>query len=92
MCSTVKITSMGSQHIEVVQGQPWFPSGDVILLSADNVGFRVHQELIETHSLVFMELFASSVPEVYSDGCKIYEVGDTAEELANLLAVVLGGE
>jgi hypothetical protein len=72
--------------------QLWFDDGNIVL-TTENVAFRVHRSLLSRHSQVFKDLFELSQPspDEQLDGVPVVKLHDSPHELASLLDVIYGG-
>jgi len=73
------------------RGDPWFPDGNIILLSEDSsVAFRVHRDFLSRHSEIFKSMFELPQPSAGSDvetldDCPVIRMYDIPVELGNLI-------
>lgn len=74
--------------------QVWLPDGNAIVLSEDNIAFRVHLGTIAHRSEIFRDLFA--LPKTGTaetiDGCPVIGLPDSASDLRHLLLVLCCGK
>lgn len=73
----------------------WYDDGTVILI-AENIGFRVYRGPLTKHSEVFRDMFSfpqpTAAPSETYEGCPIVRlVGDTAEEIAEVMKILYDG-
>ena len=67
----------------------WFDDGSVVLV-AEGTAFRVHASILSRYSPVLKKVFAvprSSEGE-HMDGCPVFRLSDTAEELDCFLQLI----
>ncbi|KAF9017276.1 hypothetical protein BDZ89DRAFT_1074903 [Hymenopellis radicata] len=62
-----RLSDFANPHFERYDASLWLADGNVILISADGKGFRVHQSVLSNHSQFFADMFSLALPE--NDGC-----------------------
>ncbi|KAL4250626.1 hypothetical protein ABKN59_005374 [Abortiporus biennis] len=75
------------------RGDPWFPDGNIVLLSEDSsVAFKVHRDFLSRHSEVFKTMFDVPQPPAGTgesvetlDSCPVVRMFDLPVELGNLI-------
>ncbi|EPT05798.1 hypothetical protein FOMPIDRAFT_1039557 [Fomitopsis schrenkii] len=72
----------------------WYDDGNVILISNDNVGFRLYRGLLADRSTVFRDMFSlPQPPEAQSiSGCPVVNLSDSSVVLKELLAELFHGK
>ncbi|KAI0806622.1 hypothetical protein C8Q74DRAFT_1374616 [Fomes fomentarius] len=73
----------------------WMHDGNVIIISADNIAFRVHLGTIAHRSDIFRDLCTLPRPENMDDtmdGCPVIRLHDPASDLRYLLLVICCGK
>ncbi|TCD61854.1 hypothetical protein EIP91_007823 [Steccherinum ochraceum] len=78
------------QALDFEHGDLWFEDGNVIL-TAEDVGFKVYRGILCKHSDVFSALLAqdeASAQSLTLDGCPVIALEDTSAELLCLLSAL----
>lgn len=79
--------------------EPWFEDGNLILLSDDDIYFRIHRGVLARQSEVFQAMLEFPQPSdtdsqsgiEMMDGCQVVRMYDKAVELSNLLEAIYDG-
>lgn len=70
----------------------WFPRGDIIL-DAGQTRFKVHQDVLALHSVVFKDMFQlpstlDGVGNEQTKGCPVVKLHDEAKDVENMLLAI----
>lgn len=68
-------------------GLLWFEDGNVILITEDRVGFKLHKSVLSLHSDLFKDMFILPQPveSAEMDGCFVVHLQDASSGMATLL-------
>ncbi|KAJ3523679.1 hypothetical protein NM688_g8687 [Phlebia brevispora] len=68
----------------------WFDDGNIVLITEDAIGFRVHKSVLSQASPVFKEMFTLPQPDVdeIMEDCHALELQDGPTELADFLTYI----
>ncbi|KAF9021976.1 hypothetical protein BDZ89DRAFT_1071024 [Hymenopellis radicata] len=58
-----RLSDSANPPFEYYDASLWLADGNVILISADAKGFRVHQSVLSKHSQLFADMFSLALPE-----------------------------
>ena len=74
----------------------WLAHGDLIVVGADTVAFRVHKSTLALRSGVFGDLFslpnADEAKMETTDGCLVVRVSDAPDDIRRLFLVLCCGK
>lgn len=79
------------------QGEPWFEDGNLMLLTEDGTGFRIHRGVLARQSEVFQSMLelpqpsSSGMDIEMEDGCQVVRMYDKCVELSLLLKAIYDG-
>lgn len=67
----------------------WFEDGNVILITEDRVGFKVHKSVLSLHSDLFKDLFKLPQPAESDrvDDCSVVHLQDASSGMAPFLSL-----
>ena len=68
-----------------VRSEIWYDDGSVVM-QANSTQFRVHQSILSTHSPVLKDmLLLAPADEQLVEGCPVFHLSDSEEDMAHLL-------
>ncbi|KAI1795317.1 hypothetical protein LXA43DRAFT_1080215 [Ganoderma leucocontextum] len=69
----------------------WFDDGTIVLVLAQQTGFRIYRGLLASQSTIFADMLAasSSSSDEILDECPVVQLADSPQDLAHLLGVLL---
>ena len=74
----------------------WLSDGSIVVVTADNVAFRVHKSILSRRSEVYNDLFslpnADAAMAETMDGCPVVRVSDSSVDIRHLLLVLCCGK
>ena len=78
-------------------GQVWFPDGNIVVVAANKVAFRVHKGILSLRSDIFRDLFslanfADAATAETIEGCPVVHLTDPPEEIRHLFLVLCCGK
>lgn len=78
------------------RGEPWFPDGNLVLVTPDETAFKVHRGILARHSEIFQSMFQMPPPESLPESevlenCPIVPMYDSSSELSNLIKALYDG-
>ncbi|KAI0080975.1 hypothetical protein K474DRAFT_1614450 [Panus rudis PR-1116 ss-1] len=73
----------------------WFPDGNVVLISTDDIAFRLHKSVLGRHSSLFRDMFTLPQPQGANteefDGCPAVRLQDSGNSVAGLISIFYDG-
>ena len=69
----------------------WFDDGQLIIISADNVEFKIHAGLLTYHSGVLRKMIASSQEHAGQPPCAALRLPESGNELSALFCILYDG-
>ena len=76
--------------------QVWLTDGNIVVVAADTVAFRVHKSVLALRSGVFGDLFslpnADEAKMETMDGCPVVRVSDAPDDIRRLFLVLCCGK
>ena len=66
----------------------WFSDGNVVIVAADKVSFKVHSSILEQCSTGFKELLAKPTRSIKIEGCRAFSVPENGSAMAELLQIL----
>ncbi len=76
--------------------QVWFSDGNIIVVAANKIAFRVHKSILSLRSEVFSDLFSLAYAEAATaetmDGCPVVHFSDSSEDIHHLFLVLCCGK
>ena len=76
--------------------QVWFPDGNVVVVAANKVAFRVHKGILSLRSDIFRDLFSLANVDAATaetiEGCPVVHLTDPPEEIRHLFLVLCCGK
>ncbi|PIL33285.1 hypothetical protein GSI_04735 [Ganoderma sinense ZZ0214-1] len=86
------LPASGLKHDDEV----WLSDGNVVVVAADNVAFRVHKSTLERKSEIFRDIF--SLPDADAsttdaiEGCPVVHISDSSNDIRPLFLVLCCGK